>query len=109
MEPCDLTFDMVDWRSVPVVEERVATDDDLRNCGVFFVRDAGASEPWNKIDLPALARSVVNADNKPGNEVVVVQIEYIRASKVAIAMVRLPNGMATPVLLSNLVIVETAK
>ena len=108
MEPCDLTFDMADWRSLPVVEERVATDDDLRNCGVFFVRKPGESDPWNKIQLPALARSVANADT-PGNEVVIVQVEYIRASKVAMAMVRLPNGMATPVLLSNLVVVETAE
>ena len=112
MEPCDIAFLMENWRDVPVIEDRVATDADMRACIAAFVEDAGQSTVYDGPDLPARAVVLSNQYSQyglpKGSEVVIVQIETLRQGGKVMAGFVVPAGRFGAVDLSDLEIINPA-
>ncbi|MFZ1470859.1 MAG: hypothetical protein WAT09_18055 [Paracoccaceae bacterium] len=110
MELCDIVFEMENWRDVPVIEERVATDADMRACVAAFTAAAGESTVYDGPDLPARAivQSGVSFGLPKGTEVVIVQVETLRETGKVMAGFVVPVGVFGELPLSALQIVETA-
>ncbi|WP_374394578.1 hypothetical protein [Tabrizicola sp.] len=107
MEPCYPPFDIEDWRAIPVIEERVATLDDVNYCNAVFAAGQGQSEVVATPGLPALA--VVKNANGSKTKVVIVQIEKQIGGGMTVVGYVLPeggNGMGT---LSDFDIVEYSR
>lgn len=110
MEPCDTAFDIENWREVPVIEHRVATDADIRACIAAFTTGPGQSEPFEGLALPARARLLTAMpDRAAGADLVVVQIERAIGQDMVVVGFIFPDGSFGVSLLSDIQIVETAR
>ncbi|AZL57662.1 hypothetical protein EI545_01660 [Tabrizicola piscis] len=90
MEPCYIPFDIDNWRSIPAIEERVATQGDLNDCVAVFATGAGQSEVVTNPGLPALA-TLKNEDGTT-ETVVIVQIEKQIGGPLTVVGYILPSG-----------------
>jgi len=97
MEPCSTPFDIENWMSVPAIESRVATVDDVNKCLAVFATGPGQSEFVATPGLPAFA--LLTNDDGSTTQVVIVQIEKQVGGDLTVIGYVLPNGgngIATP-------------
>jgi hypothetical protein len=107
MEPCYVPFNISDWQTIEVIEERAATQDDVNRCNAIFAVGEGQSEPVSTPGLPALALLTIGAGRE--REVVIVQIENRIGSEMTMVGYVLPGGGNGIGLLSEFRIIEYAK
>ncbi len=90
MDTCDLPFNIDDWRSIPVIEERAATPDDVGKCLAVFATGEGQTEAVETTGLPALAE--LSKDDGSKESVVIVQIEKQVGGPLTVVGYVLPSG-----------------
>lgn len=90
MEPCYLPFDIDDWRTPAVIEERVATQEDVNFCRAVFATGPGQSEVVLTPGLPALA--LLTKEDNSVEKVVIVQIERLIGGSLTVVGYILPSG-----------------
>ena len=102
---------MENWRDVPVIEDRVATDADMRACIAAFTAGAGESTVYDGPDLPARAivQSGASVGLPKGTEVVIVQVETLHGTGKVMAGFVVPVGFFGELPLSDLQIIESAR
>ena len=69
------SVDRAGWRDVPFVENRLATDEDVRCGRAVFYFEGEASQVVTGLNLPALAE-LINEDGKV-EIVIIIQVEAI--------------------------------
>jgi hypothetical protein len=97
-------FQIENWRDLQPIEMRVATPEDVDNCNAVFSTNAGQTEVFMTLNLPALAVWTDELGNQ--SQVAVIQAEKVVGKEMVVVGLVQQGGVMLAATLAELEIIE---